>query len=189
MRIHTSCAKYIQQYGGVKLRKRAMCSSSVSEAGETLKALADGREVAGFAEDDEDGIVAGEGADDLGPFLPIEGDGDGLGAAGQGLEEEQVADAIGAEIERGEEPREGGGRIGDVGGDHVGGSTLVVGHLDEAELADIPGKSGLGDLEAACGEELPEDLLAGHAVLADDVEDFGMPLGLQHRRRRAVREG
>jgi hypothetical protein len=152
-----------------------------SEAGEPLKAFADGGEVIGIPKDDEDGVVAGEGADDLRPLFPVEGDGDGLCAAGERFYQEEVTDAIGAEIEGGEEAGEGWRRVGDVGGDRVGGAALIVGDLDEPQFTDIAGEGRLGDLDAAVSEEFPKDFLRGHAIVADEVEDLGVPLGLQHR--------
>src|SRR5829696_6582772 len=50
-----------------------------------LQTVRDGREVLGAAKYDEDGIVAGDGADDLGPLLPVDGGGDGLGPPGERL--------------------------------------------------------------------------------------------------------
>ena len=39
--------------------------------------------------DDEDGVVAGDGADDLGPVFIVDAGGDGLGASGGGDEDEE----------------------------------------------------------------------------------------------------
>ena len=46
-----------------------------------------GREVVGG--DEQHGVVAGEGADDVGPVLVVDGHGDGVGVAGRGLQDEQ----------------------------------------------------------------------------------------------------
>ncbi len=40
--------------------------------------------------DDEDGVVAGEGADDFGPLFVVERGGDGLGSADGGEDDEEV---------------------------------------------------------------------------------------------------
>jgi hypothetical protein len=174
----------VEIYSSVRGRQAAAEPSvgpGGSEAGEPLKALADGGEVTGISKDDEDGVVAGEGADDLRPLFPVEGDGDGLCAAGERFYQEEVPDAIGAEIEGREEAGEGWRRVGDVGGYRVGGAALIVGDLDEPQFTDIAGEGRLGDLDAAASEELPKDFLRGHAIVADEVEDLGVPLGLQHR--------
>src|SRR5688572_20350549 len=76
--------------------------------GELFESMRDGREVLGAAQHDEDGIVAGDGADDLGPFLPVDGGGDGLGAAREGFHHQEVTDPVGSQVERGEETEEGG---------------------------------------------------------------------------------
>jgi hypothetical protein len=109
----------VEIYSSVRGRQAAAEPSvgpGGSEAGEPLKALADGGEVTGISKDDEDGVVAGEGADDLRPLFPVEGDGDGLCAAGERFDEEEVAYAIRPEVEGWKEASERRCRIGDVAG-------------------------------------------------------------------------
>src|SRR5688500_16314991 len=116
-----------------RLRARGWCGSDRFRRvlvgwglhpGEPFEWRGDGREVLGAAEHDEDGIVAGDGADGLGPFLPVDGGGDGLGAARERLHHQEVADPVGSQVERGEETEEGGGGLADVGGDGVYGPAV-----------------------------------------------------------------
>src|SRR5688500_17913810 len=54
------------------------------------------------AADEEDRVVAADRAEDVAPALPVERRGDGLGAAGDGAQHDQLADAV----DGGEELRE-----------------------------------------------------------------------------------
>src|SRR5690606_2596166 len=97
-----------------------------TEAGQLFQLLLDGFQAAGVAEDDEDGVVAGDGAEDLGPLLPVEGLGDGLCAAGEGLDEEEVADAFRADEERGEQALERRALLPGLGRERVVGPALGI---------------------------------------------------------------
>ena len=59
--------------------------------------------LSGFTDRRDRGVdftrVASDGADDFLPLLVVDGDSDGLGAAGDGLQDEEVADAVGADVE------------------------------------------------------------------------------------------
>src|SRR5690606_25058474 len=143
--------------------------SSVDGAGALLEAFLDGGQVAGVAEDDEDGVVAGEGAEDLGPFLPVDGLGDGLSAADHGLDDEEVAGAFGAEEEGGQETCERRGGVPGLGRQGVVGAALGVVDLDEAELSDVARQGGLCDVEAARLEQLAQLLLTADAVSLNEL--------------------
>lgn len=60
----------------------------------------------GITEDDEDGIVAAQGAHDFGPLLPVQGLGDRLSAAGKRPHDNEVARSLGAYVESWEQPRD-----------------------------------------------------------------------------------
>jgi hypothetical protein len=153
----------------------------LSDTRELLESSAHGLEVLGTAEDDEDRVVTRECAYDFGPFLPIERHGDRLCPTREGFEKQQVAHAVRAEVESGEQAAQRRGWVGNVGRDHISRTSLFVGDLDQSKFADIPGERGLGDVDITRREELSQDFLGGHAVIANDVEDRGVALWLDHR--------
>src|SRR6516164_8991531 len=71
----------------------ARAGSARSGAGDVAEPAREAFARGGGAADDEDGVVAGDGAEDLGPLLGVEGDADGLRAAGEGVEHDELADA------------------------------------------------------------------------------------------------
>lgn len=148
------------------------------DSGDLAEAVADGGEVFPVSEDEEDGVVSGDGPQDFVPFGVVDGDCDGLGSAGEGVEDEEVVGAVDVDEEGGEEAREGGSRVDDIGGDRVDGAAVGVLHLDESELADVAGDGPLRDIEPFVEEQLAEDFLRGHLPGADEVQDRGLPLGL-----------
>src|SRR5690606_9212327 len=64
-------------------------------------------------------------------------------------------------------------------------AAVLVRHLDQAQLADVAGERGLGDLESSLGETFAQDFLRGDALDPDQVENGCVSLGL-HGTRRAV---
>jgi hypothetical protein len=169
------CARSLTSRPRAKSKSK---SKSLLGAGEVAEALDDGGEVFPVAEDEEDGVVAGDGAEDLVPLLVVDADGEGLCAAGEGAEDEKIVDALGIDEEGGHEAGEGRCGVDDVGRDGVGVDAVGVGGLDEAELLDVTGEGALSDVEAAGQEEFTESLLGGDAVAADQVEDGHLPLEL-----------
>lgn len=146
-------------------------------AGGVFEAGADGVEGVGGAEDDEDGVIAGDGAEDLVPFLAVESDGQGLSATGEGMDDDEVVDAFGGEEEGGCEALEAGGLVGGVGGHVVGGVAVGSGLFDEAEGADVAGEGALADVEALVCEEVAELVLGPDGVVPDELEDGGVAAG------------
>src|SRR5690554_6287634 len=98
---------------------------------------------------DKNRVISGDRPDDLGPLLPVESHGDGLGAPRQQLDDEKVVDSISAKVEGREQTCERGGRVGYVGGYGVGGPAFVVGYLYQAQLTDVPGEGRLGDIDTS----------------------------------------
>ena len=122
--------------------------------------------------DDEDGVVAGDGADDLGPVFVVDAGRYGLGAAGGGDEDEEVQGEAGLEAEVAE-------HLGDAG--HVvfrfaGGRGVAGGALDEAQLAGVAGEGGLGDVDAAGSEFEAQIVLAGDVGFDEDFAYCGVTL-------------
>jgi hypothetical protein len=48
------------------------------------------------------------------------------------------------------------------------GAAIGVGELEEAKFADVAGKGGLSDIDAAFGEDLPKLFLAFDAIGLDE---------------------
>ena len=62
----------------------------------------------GVAADHQDGVVAGDGAEDLGELGLVEGGGEELRGTGRGAQHDQVGAGLGADQELGAEPGEPG---------------------------------------------------------------------------------
>src|ERR1035437_9707332 len=71
--------------------RRSHKGSTVFEQGQEFFLDAFGGGVVGG--DDQNGVVAGDGADHFGPLLVIQRDGDGVGVAGRGFEDHLVLGA------------------------------------------------------------------------------------------------
>src|SRR5690348_3316626 len=77
----------------------AWCGEALAFAGELEKPSGEGEASLGRAGDDEDGIVAGNGAEDLLELLLIDGFGDGLGAASYRMKDDELPDPVDAREE------------------------------------------------------------------------------------------
>src|ERR1700704_2410084 len=98
--------------------------------------------------DDQDGVVAADGAQNVGPALSVEGGRDRLGATRHGAEDDHLADAIDAEKKLGKEGIESGpALLYTAVGNGVSGS-LGGRHPGQAQLAEIAGESCLGYIPA-----------------------------------------
>ena len=146
-------------------------------AGSGKKRFDSAAEGGGFGDvgaDDEDGVVARDGADDIGPAFEVDGGGDGLGAAGGGDEDDEIHGLARFHPEAVEDAFDAGEIVACLAGrDAVAGGTFR-----ELELADITRERGLGDVEAAAGEAYTELILIGHKARAEDVADGGLALPL-----------
>ena len=58
--------------------------------------------------------------------------------------------------------------------------SVRAGHLDQAELTNVTGESGLRDLDPPCVEQTPQCLLTGDPVALQDLEDLLVPLAFPH---------
>src|SRR5690606_28088351 len=116
--------------------------------------------------------------EDFGPLLPVDGFGDGLGATDHGLDDEEVAGALGAEVEGGQKAGECGSVVPRFRRQRVVCAALRVMDLDEAQLADVAGEGRLRDIEAARLEELAKLFLASDPVSLDQLTDRCVPLRL-----------
>src|SRR5687768_1260984 len=128
------------------------------------------------AADEEDGVVAADRPEDVGPALPVERRRDRLGAAGDGAENDELADAVhGREelreegVERRRAPAVGRRRGGALGG-RVARAVLGR-HAHETQLAQVARERRLRHVPAALPEEATQLLLAPHLVGAHELEN------------------
>jgi hypothetical protein len=125
--------------------------------------------------DDEDGVVSGDGADDLGPALVVDAGGYGGGSSGAGDEDDEVESLFGFEGEVLKDVLDVEGVYG-YGGLLLG-EAISARPFGEVELAHVAREGGLRDVEAAAGELEAEFILAGDAG-SDEVADGGLSFGL-----------
>ena len=165
----------MRQVAGGAARRRPTRSVGAGDLAEAAgEALAGG----GGPADDEHGVVAGDGAEDLGPFLGVQGDADGLGAAGEGVEHDELADAADLGVEVREQGRERGAVVGGGAGELIARRAAGPRDAGDAHLAQVAGERGLGDRPAALLEEAPQLLLALDGAGADDLADGTLPVAL-----------
>jgi hypothetical protein len=167
---------------GEASRDRKRSGDLFVRTGDLFEPALDGRELSVLAQDEENGVIAGEGTENLGPFLPIEGLCHGLGAAGKGFDDEQVAGAFGADEKSREEALERWRAVPAFGGRGVVVAALRIRDLDEAEFADVARESGLGHIEAAPAEQFTEVFLAGDAIGLNEFTNGCMPCRFGHER-------
>src|SRR5882757_7557812 len=110
--------------------------------------------------DDEDGVVSGDGADDLGPVLVVDTGGDGLRAAGAGDEHEQVGSLADLEAEAREHIADAGQVV--LLGDSGGWQGVAGGAFGELELMDVAGERRLCDVESTLRESAAQVVLVGN---------------------------
>jgi N-acetyl-gamma-glutamyl-phosphate reductase len=138
-----------------------------------LQAAEDALAPGGGAADDEDRVIAGDGAGHVGPPELVERLGHGLGAGLEGADHDEGLDPL----HTGDQLGEHACQLGAVAllvallGEGVAHAAAVVGDAGEAELAEVAGEGGLRDLPPAPGEEAAERLLAGDGLGADDRAD------------------
>ena len=109
-------------------------------------------------------------------------DGDGLGAAGEGLEDEEVAGAFRADVEGGEESLQARCLVPRLRGQRVVGAPIGIRHLEQTELADVAGEGRLRHVEVVMGQRFPELLLTRVAALAYQGADGRVTTVLVHDR-------
>jgi hypothetical protein len=127
--------------------------------------------------DDENGVVAGNGADHFIPAGCIKGDGDGLGATHGGFQHELVlslADIAAKFAEQAlDRGRLGLGYMTSWGGISLGG-------FDQPESMNIAREGCLVDSKAVTGEAFANLFLAGKGLLFEELHDAGLSSELGH---------
>jgi len=114
---------------------------------------------AGVGADDEDGVVAGDGADNFFPLFVVHCGSDRLRAAHGGEDDEEVLGLTNFEAEVFEHVGDGREIVFLFIAD---GKGVAGGAFHEFELADVARKCGLGDVDSFASE------LAAHVVLIGD---------------------
>ena len=126
--------------------------------------------------DHQNRIVAGDCADDLGPFRLIERDSESIGASGRSSQHQQVL----SHAHVAQELLDHGVDIAPVG---LGGdSLLAVGGLNKAELPDVARKRHLRGRIPRVRSSPREFLLGVTRVAPHDIEDLRLPVPFVHAR-------
>src|SRR5579884_2163079 len=120
--------------------------------------------------DDENGVVSGDGAGDLGKFGGVGGGGKRLGAARGRFENKKVFGGTDIQKKFGERAGKGRQRRSLFG--QSGGGLVAFGSFDELQLLQIAGKGGLGDAEALLGQAAAKLFLIGDALGGNKPEDL-----------------
>lgn len=121
--------------------------------------------------DDEDGIVAADGPENVRPALAIEGSRNRLGTAGNGAQDKHLTDAVDAQKQLGEQGVERSPALFYAAVRYGVTRTLGGGNTSEPELTKVTRQGRLGDIPSTLEEKLAEVLLAAHYSRADDLED------------------
>jgi len=127
--------------------------------------------------DDENGVVAGNGADHFIPAGCIERYGDGLGAAHGSLQHELVLGLADIAAKFAEQALDGG-RLGLGNMTPRGGISLRS--FDQPEGMNIARERCLIDAKAVTGEAFANFLLAGKGLLFEELHDAGLSSELGH---------
>ena len=134
---------------------RALLSTVSLAGGPSRRACRRGGPADGLAGHDEDGVVAGDGADDLGQARPVQRAGQELGGARRGAQHGEVAAGVDAGEQLAQQPDQPGRglpRRRAAAARRPRGSgrrpAVAAAHLDRAQLLQVPREGGLGDLHA-----------------------------------------
>ncbi len=130
---------------------------------------------------DEQGVVAGDGAEHLGQAGAVEGGGDDVGRAGRGAQDDEVAGVGDLDDPVAEHPAEvvlGGALVRGQLGDGVDGLAAGDPDLDGAEVLEVARHGGLGGGDAVGGQQLDEVGLAGDGVVGEQPGDAVLALRL-----------
>jgi hypothetical protein len=122
--------------------------------------------MANVGADDEHGVVAGDGADDLGPSGVVERGGDRLGSAHDGADDHLIHGLANAQAEALDHLLDGGWAVvfhscGVSIGAVAVRKRVAAGAFGEAQLVDVARKRGLGNGKAATAQLAPEFVLIG----------------------------
>lgn len=154
-----------------------------------MDALAGGNRAA----NDEDGVVAADGAEYVAPALAVEGSGDRLGAAGYRPQHQHLAHTVNAQEKLWKKGVERSSALLNVAvGDGVA-RAFWSRHSGQTELAQIAREGRLGDIPASLQKQLTQILLAADGARANYLEDGVVSFALVGHakilaRQKAIRE-
>src|SRR5713226_1997070 len=152
---------------------------SGSEAGEGGEFGGDAGAAGGFGADDDEGVVAGDVAEDVGEAGTVEGGADDVRGAGWGAEDDEVLAVGDLDDEVAHDAAEvvvGCGGFFGVFGEGVGHGAAGDADLDRAELFEVAADGGLGGDDAVGGEELDDLGLAGDGLLFEEAANSVLAL-------------
>src|SRR5205823_1661791 len=190
------CAVFLGRFARASRRRRAPLRWSFSvpfvpagPAGQLRRQPLTAGVVVLGAGHDEDGVVAGDGADDLGQAGPVQGAGQKLGGSGWGTQDDQVAAGVHAGEQLAQQPDQPGRRLlggahraGALGGYHVDGRAAVgAADLDRAQLLQVARQGRLGRLYPLAGQQFGKLGLRVHGPVPDQRDDAGVPGGAGER--------
>jgi len=142
------------------------------------------------ATDDEDGVVAGDGTDDVGDVLAIQGPRHGLGAARRRAHDEQLRHAFDRCDELRDErfERRPAAFVGVVALGPRVADALSGRHSRQSQLVHVARECRLRHVEATLAEQSPQVLLRRHRPGIDELEyhRVALLLGRHVRQGRAV---
>jgi hypothetical protein len=124
--------------------------------------------------DDEDGVIAGDSADNFGPVLVVDRRGDGLGAAGGRDEDEKIGGEADFEAEAAEDLADAGAFVFAIRG--IIWQSVAERPLHQAKFVYISRKCRLCDMKAVAGELAAQFVLVGDGGADQEFADCGMTL-------------
>ena len=150
--------------------------------GQVEEPLGEGVAARGVAADDEQGVVAGDGAEDVAEVGLVEGTGEELRGTGRRTEHDEVGAGLGADEQLGAQAGQpvaagrglagrGDAAVTALPRHGVDEGAVGVAHLDRVELDEVAAQRGLGDADAVVAEEVGELGLGAHRVGRHDVDD------------------
>ena len=150
----------------------------------------DGRELGAghrLARRHEDGVIPGDGADDVRQRRPVDGAGQVVRRAGRGAQHGEVPAGVGGHQQLAQQPRQAFGATGYpahraavLGHDVDADAAVGAAQLHRAELLEVARQRGLGDVDAFAGEQRGQLALAAHRSGRQDRHDAGLPAGPGH---------
>ena len=150
-----------------------------SEAGEGGEFGGDVGAAGVFGADDDEGVVTGDVAEDVGEAGPVEGGADDVRRAGRCAEDDEVVAVGDLDDEVAHDAAEvvvGGGGFFGVLGEGVGHGAPGDADFEGSELLEVAADGGLGGDDAVGGEELDDLGLAGDGLLLEEAGDAVLAL-------------
>ena len=130
----------------------------------------------------EDGVVAGDGADDVRQGRAVDRAGQIVRRAGRGAQHGEVAAGVGRRQQVTQQPRHPFGAAGNaahraavLGHDIHADAAVGAAQLDRAEFLEVARQRRLGDVDALGGQHRGQFGLAAHRIRRQDRDDAGLP--------------